>query len=208
LQTVQHKTRRVAAQEATRSRSEKHALEKQQGGSFKLHGDKKKPLREEELLATVEKRATNQQKQRACCNVCSYNENTMVCDPVGGHLDTGLGRQKCIFENKAVFCMVVNETNKKARVQGTAMGGILFFPDIGCCTVCQPNVDVEYHCLGSTWHCVSEPKFMCQGRGGGSTNEFCFAICDHPKRLTPRAKRAAARNRSLAKARKQKQATH
>ena len=188
-------TRVVKAQEAARSRSEKAALERIHG-TFNLHGETKRPVPEEELLATVEQRATNEQKQRACCNICTYNENTEVCDPVGAHVDTGLGRQRCIFENKAVFCFAADEKNRKVRVQGKAKGGVLFFLDIGLCTVCRPNVDIEYHALGRTWHCVSEPKFMCQGRGGGGKNEFCFAICDHNKKLNPRDKRAASRARA------------
>ena len=111
------------------------------------------------------------------------NEITLVADPFGFHQDTFNGRKSTGFENKVVFSYKVERTSlDRERVPGKARGGVLFFPEFGFCTVCQPNFDIEYHALGLTLHGTSEPKYFRQGRGGGRRDDLCFTLCDHPNK--------------------------
>jgi hypothetical protein len=126
----------------------------------------------------------------AVAHLSTLNEVTVVADPVGAHQDTFNQGTRTGYENKAVFALKTSDIappqqGNRERVHKKARGGVLYFPDFGFCSYCEPNVDVEYHVCGRTYHCVSEPKFWRQGRGGGSTEQFCFALCDHPKAAVP-----------------------
>ena len=140
--------------------------------------------------AVLEVELSHKAKHAAVAYLSTLNEVTVVADPVGVHMDTFNGATRTGYESKAVFAIKATEAHSPPPGRPTreriytrhSLGGILYFPDFGFSTFCTPNVDLEYHVCGRTYHCVSEPKLWSQGRGGGSRGSFCFALCDHPKK--------------------------
>lgn len=114
-------------------------------------------------------------------------------------MDTFNDQNKVGFENKAVGKVSLDASDCDVSMSSTSSlcsGGRLYFPDFGLYSYCRPNIDIEYHVLGHTWHGASKPRFFQQGRGGGNCNEYCFAICDHPKKArTDREQRARNRGK-------------
>lgn len=172
VSAVVHNTRFRKRVQKARTRADKRKLEV-------LYGDRARHMPE------PRGRPSDAAKQAAVSYLSTLNELTMLADPVGSHQDTFNGGMRTGYESKAVFAfrpaaaqqIPLGRPAVPRRVFSKEVrGGVMYFSEFGFCTKCRPNIDLEYHVCGMTYHSVSEPKAWEQGRGGGTRDQFCFAL--------------------------------